>query len=436
MKNLFKELIADFHHQAFTPLFRRNIELPPLPAHLRKAWVFIGMRRSGKTSSLYQIMQNLIAEGKPKSHILYLNFEDERLADMETEHFQDILKAYFELYPEYMDREDIYFFFDEIHEVLGWEKFIRRLLDGEKMQIFISGSSCKMLSSEIASTLRGRSLVKEIFPYNFREYSEALGFTWPTLFGSKQKITLAHHQKNFLQWGGFPETVGTTPEVHRTLLQDYMASVIYRDIVERYTISNPHALRLLLLHLLRNSASLFSISKMYKTLKSQGFEIGKDTLYDYLTYFEDAFSIFSIQKFDLSLKKASQSMKKVYAVDQGLITAFTLASQFDLGKQLETALFSQLRRSSKEISWFQTENKKEVDFLTIHPDQSMHLFQATLSLKEEKTRTREVGALESAMQELGLSQGTIVTLDEEEEIEVHEGTISCIPFWKLFLSQN
>lgn len=436
MIDIFKELITDFHAFTLPNPTRRDITIPVLSKEVRKAIVFIGMRRSGKTWTLYQIMQDLIAEGIEPSKILYLNFEDERLCDMKTENFQDILKAYFELYPEYSDRSDIHFFFDEIHEVAGWEKFIRRLLDQEKMKIYITGSSCKMLSREIASSLRGRTFAQEIFPFSFAEYLEQLNVSPTRKAGTKTNLESLHHLRNFLQWGGFPEVIDTTPEIHRTLLQEYIASVIYRDIIDRYGLSNSQSLKQLLSHCLRNSATIFSVNKIYHSLKSMGYEISKNTLYDYMSYFEDAYCIFSLSKFDLSQRKSANSMKKIFAIDQGLITAVTMASSFDLSAQLETAVFSHLRRQSQDIFYYRTADDTEIDFLLLLPDQSMHLFQACLSLEDENTRRREVDALITAMQELSLNEGIIITLNEEREIKTPVGTLYAIPAWKILTKSS
>ena len=433
MVNIFKELIASFQAGTLPTPSKRELELPVLPPDVRKAFVFIGMRRSGKTWALYQIMQDFLAAGIDKSKLLYLNFEDERLSDMQVANFQDIVKAYFEMYPEYLNSDDVHFFFDEIHEIDGWEKFVRRLLDQEKMKIYVTGSSCKMLSKEIDSSLRGRTIVREIFPFNFREYLQRLDVPIPRLFGAKQKIMLVHHLRNFLRWGGFPETIGTAPDVHRMLLQGYVASVIYRDIIDRYGVTNTHALKQLLSHCLRNSATIFSVNKMYRTLKTMGYEVGKNTLYEYMAYFEDAYCVFSLSKFDLSQRKSAHSMKKIFAVDQGLISAYTVAGEFDLSAQLETAVFAHLRRQSSNLFYYKTDDGKEVDFLLLLPDQSMHLFQVCLSLKDPHTCRREIAALERAMAELKLERATIVTLEEEEEIVVSTGKIQVLPAWKLFL---
>lgn len=433
MKNLFKELIASFHTSTIPVPSKRQHRLLLLPDTLRKTQVLIGMRRSGKTWSLYQVMHDLMAKGVDKSKLLYINFEDERLADMQKENFQDIVHAYFELYPDYLNRSDIYFFFDEIHEIEGWDKFIRRLLDQEKVQLYITGSSSKMLSKEIASSLRGRTLEMEIFPFSFSEYLQKLQIVKPKLLGTKERIQMTSKFGHFLLEGGFPETIGQDPELHRELLQGYTASVIYRDIVDRYQISNTHALKQLMAHCLRNSGTIFSISKMFNMFKSLGYSISKNSLYEYMGYFEDAYCIFSLHKFDLSLRKAAQSMRKIFSVDQGLITAFTMSSAFDQAQQLETAVFSHLRRQKGDLFYYHTKNGKEVDFVQLLPNQSLSLFQVCTSLKEPETREREVQALNTAMQELSLAAGTIVTFDEEEEFNVSSGRITCIPAWKVMM---
>jgi len=437
MKEIFKELIVDFHASTLPHPQRRNITLPHLPKNVRKAFVFIGMRRSGKTWALYQIMQDLLISGIDLTKILYLNFEDERLINIEPEHFQDILKAYFELYPEYLERSDLHFFFDEIQEKDGWERFIRRLLDQEKMAIYITGSSAKMLSKEIASSLRGRTFTQEIFPFSFIEYLQAFNVATPAHFGTKSSIEIVHHFENFLQWGGFPEVIDTTPEIHRSLLQEYISSVIYRDVIERYGVTNSQALKQLLLHCLRNSATVFSIKKMYDALKTMGYGVSKNSLYEYMSYFQDAYCVFSLGQYHLSHRKAMNSMKKIFAIDQGLITAVTLASNFDKASQLETAVFSYLRRKSESLFYYRTQKDKEVDFVQILPDQTTQLFQVCVTLKNADTYQREIDGLMGAMDELKVSQGVIITLDDrEEQLKVTGGTIHIVPAWKMFIGSN
>ncbi|HEX4045402.1 MAG TPA: AAA family ATPase, partial [Gammaproteobacteria bacterium] len=197
MRSLFKSIITEFHQGNWPKPIPRNLDLPTLPAHVRKAIIFIGMRRSGKSWTMYQIMQMLLQQGINKTQCLYINFSDERLLNMQAQDFQDILDAYYELYPEYVDYPagQLHFFFDEIQEIAGWEKFIRRLLDTESAKLYISGSSAKMLSSEIATVLRGRTLVREIFPFDFRVYLRAYATEVEVNhhLTSKKKSVLRHH---------------------------------------------------------------------------------------------------------------------------------------------------------------------------------------------------------------------------------------------------
>ena len=433
MKRVFKQLILDFQEQELPSLTPRDFPPMSVPKGVRKAFVLVGMRRSGKTWSLYQQMHCLLEEGVDRSHLLYLNFEDDRLMGTALKDMQAILDAYFELYPKLVKSRTLHFFFDEIHEVPGWERFIRRLLDNETIQVYLTGSSAKMLSKEIATSLRGRTLVREVFPFNFHEYLLHLGVKMPKRLTSKQKAVLNHHVLDYMKWGGFPEVVGVDKAFHREILQGYIDTVIYRDIVERYEVANVHVLRKLLTHCLQNPASLFSVNKMYQTLKSLGYAVGKTSLYDFMEYFEDAYCIFSLSVFDLSARKAALKPKKIYPIDPGLITAYTLESSYQQGPVLESLVFSILNRSAAQLHYFMTKKGLEVDFFALFPDQSKQLFQVTLSMKEKETRKREITALQNAMEETGLKEGTIVTLDEEEKIEVEQGTLHVVPLLK-FLS--
>ncbi len=435
MKELFKIIIAEFHATKPPIPVKRDLKTHPLK-DLRKAQIFIGMRRSGKTWIMYQIMHELLEQGVDLSKILYINFEDDRLSDMVAKNFQDILAAYYELYPNYVGADDIHFFFDEIHEIPVWEKFIRRLLDQEKMQLYITGSSAKMLGAEIASNLRGRTLVYEVFPYNFTEYLRAIEVPIPDFIAGKARMVLQHHLKNFLTVGGFPEVVNKSAEVHRLLLQGYLDTVIYRDVIERHHIVNAHPLRLLLTHCMRNSATVFSINKIYNSFKSLGQEVSKNSLYEYMDYFEDAYCVFSLERFNLSLRKASHGMKKIFAVDQGLITSQTISRAFDEATLLETAVFAHLRRKSHDVFYYNTKDGKEVDFVLAPLGFESSLYQVSVTLKDPSTRQREIDALATAMKEQKIKAGVIVTLEEEEKVILKDGTIKIIPALNFLLERE
>src|SRR3989338_6002630 len=430
MREVFEQLILDFHNSKLPVPSKREINILPLSKNVRKAYVFIGMRRSGKTLAMYQRMNELLSQGLDKRKIVYINFEDDRLISMQTKDFQSILDAYFGLYPQYLERQDLHFFFDEIHEVKGWEQFIRRILDQEKMRIYISGSSAKLLGKEIASALRGRTLVTEIFPFSFTEYLNFKGLPLSKKLSTKEKAMVSHCMKDFLQYGGFPEAVSLDKRFFNDLLQGYVDSVIYRDIVERYNISNVHVMRELITFCLQNLSSLISINKIYNTFKSQGESIGKNSLYEFMGYLEEAYCIFSVPIFSHSRRKQAVNPKKIYGADQGFITAYTVKPQFETASRLENAVFCRLRQRIENIFYYKTKKGGEVDFLTVMPHGEMSLYQASVSIANKKTYDREVSALTQAMEELSVKDGIIITLNDKKTITLKKGTIRCIPAWQ------
>ncbi len=431
MKNIMKQIIAEFHEEPIPQPHFRSVSLPELPANVRKAFVYIGMRRSGKTWALYQHMHNLLAKGIKKTQLLYINFEDDRLSGMSINELQFVLEAYWELYPEYTGDKTLHFFFDEIAEIEGWESFIRRLLDKEKMQLYLSGSSAKMLSKEIATNLRGRTLTREIFPLSFDEYARLQGLELEKILTTKHKSTCNHLINKYLTWGGFPEVIDADVMLHRELLQSYMDSVIYRDIIERHDVKNHTALKQLLLYCLQNPATLLSVNKLFNQFKSRGISVSKNSLYQYLSYFEDAYCLFEVPVYSFSLNKASLKPKKIYPVDTGLITAYSVKPGYNHAAILETEVFLYLRRRHEEIFYYQTAQGKEIDFFIIEPNGHMLLYQVSYQMGQESTKQREISAMEQAMAELHLSEGVIVTMDESEEISVTAGEIRIIPLQQL-----
>lgn len=433
MKNIFEKLIVDFHEAELPRPSPREFTIPVLPENVRKAFVFIGMRRSGKTWAMYQQMHTLLNRGVDKRQLVYINFEDDRLLDVSSKDLQRILDAYFEIYPQYINDSNVHFFFDEIHEVEGWEKFVRRLLDQEKVGLYISGSSSKMLGKEIASTLRGRTIVREIFPFSFREY---LHFKQENIAGrltTKRRAIIAHHGKEFLRYGGFPETVSLDPRSIRELLQGYIDVVVYRDIIERHKVGNTHVVRELIKYCLQNVSSLMSVNKIYSRFKSQGKSLGKSSLYEYMEYLEDAYCVFTVPVYRFSANERAVNPRKLYCNDQGLITAYTVKPDFEEASRLENAVFCRLRRETEQIFYYKTARGKEVDFLALFPDDRKRLYQVCVSLSDQETRDREILALQQAMEELGLQEGVIVTGSEAETISQNGRRIICVPAWEWLL---
>ena len=221
-----------------------------------------------------------------------------------------ILDTYFELYPHNIDNPNLFFCFDEIQVIPGWEKFIRRLIDNEKMQICVTGSSAKMLSRELGTTLGGRAWPQEVFPFSFTEFLKYHQIDINDFESTKTRARIKHLVNQYLLYGGFPEAILGAKELHTALIQSYIDAVVLRDIIKRYNISNVDAIQKFLILILRQLAAPLSITKIYNTLKSMGLSIGKNSLFEFFQYFEDAYAPFSVPFFSLSEKNTSGKSSK------------------------------------------------------------------------------------------------------------------------------
>lgn len=363
--------------------------------------VAVGMRRCGKTYFLFQTMRELLSQGIPIERILYINFEDDRILPLDHKSMGQMIDALYTLYPE-NHNHCCYLFLDEVQNVDGWPLVVRRILDTKNMQIFLTGSSAKLLSKEIATSLRGRSLSIEIFPYSYEEYLNAHQIPLPKKpFGMKIFDTQRKYLLEYFQMGGFPGTQLMTPNERRETLQNYVETVIFRDIVERHQIENIALLKYFIDSLLKNVSATFSINKFYNDIKSQGYKAAKDTLYSYLNYIEDAFLIFSVPIFTESLRHRQTTPKKIYAIDNGLIKANTFNFTDNLGKLLENQLYLDLRREGKKIFYYRTADGYEIDFITQDKQGEYEMIQVVFDANDPTTMQREERALHQAESELG-----------------------------------
>ncbi|HOY57260.1 MAG TPA: ATP-binding protein [Verrucomicrobiota bacterium] len=426
MQTVLERLIDDFHERALPALTRRDVPSAAVPG---KANVVIGMRRAGKTFYCYQQMQSLMAAGIGKERLLYLNFEDERLLPFAAADFQEILDTYYRRFPAFK-QQTCHFFLDELQRVEGWDRFVRRVLDTENVRLWLTGSSSKLLSSEIATSLRGRSLTTEVFPFSFREFLRFRGEepASPLRWGSQTRATLAHHAESYLRLGGFPEVQEMEDELRRHVLQNYLDVVILRDVVERHGFRNLVALRALIRQLLTAPASCFSVSKFYQTLRSQGIACTKNDLYLFLDALADAFLVYPVPIRSRSNKARQVNPRKVYAVDNGLLDAMSFRLTEDRGVLLENLVFVELRRRGLAPEYYFTQSGREVDFVL--PDTGeggIRLIQVCWTLKDAHTRAREEAALREAMKELRLRQGCILTWMEED---TSQPDLTVVPVWK------
>lgn len=428
----YADIIADSSRllpSSYTP---REIVCAAVP---KKATVAIGMRRTGKSYFLYQKIAELIKQGTPASAILLVNFEDDRLSGMTGKQLRELIEEYFRTFPQ-CRTDGCVFVFDEIHVVNDWQRVIRTILDHEKAQVFLSGSSAKMLSTEIATSLRGRSMTVEVFPFSFSEYlsHKSVHHTSIVNVPAEARSRLQHELRNYLTQGGFPEVTNLEPNIARDVLQGYVDTVILRDVLERHSITSIVPLRQMTLQILSNPSSLLSLNKLHGDLRSRGISVSKDTIYAIAAHLEDAYLFQGIGIHSSSERVRQTNPRKVYPIDTGLSLAYIRTSQRDTGKILETATFLCLRRLCKRIDYYRTIEGYEVDFILGGNDFEDILIQTCAHMDTPEAREREVRALRSGMKEKKQKVGWIVSLEQDGKIEIPEGTINVVPAWKFFLS--
>lgn len=382
----------------------REFHFPEIP---NKIFAAIGVRRSGKTYLLFQIIKKLL-KTIPLTRILYVNFEDERLFPMNQKQLGILLDSFYSLYPENHEQE-CYIFLDEIQNVEEWPRVIRRFFDSKKVKIYLSGSSAKLLSKEISTSLRGRSIPLEVWPFSFKEFMQTKEVATPEgPLGAISKDKLQQQLRLYLEAGGFPETIFLNTSQRTPILQDYVSVLVLRDIIERHKISNISLIRYMVKTLMKSVGCSFVVNKFYNDLKSQGFSVAKDSIHDYLGYLEDAYLIFTVPLYSESIKKTQVNPKKIYAVDTGMVRAYTLGMAQNIGHYFENLVYLYLRRRGDQIYYYLTKTRKEVDFLTLDLAGKWHLYQVCWNNQDPVTEKREQLALTEAEQELGIT-GELIT---------------------------
>lgn len=432
-KELIKELIVSFQHS-----LPKNITIREriVKADTGKIAVYVGVRRCGKSSSMYLTINNLLKSGVDRNQILFINFDDERF-QFEQSDFDVIIQAYCELYPE-IEFAKVYLFFDEIQVTNGWEQFIRRIYEQVNQNIFLTGSNSKMLSSEIASSLRGRTLQTEFFPLSFNEYLTFRGVSY-NLYDTADKALLIHHFDIYLNEGGFPELVrfrdNFQNEYAEKILQEYYFVMIYRDLVERYEIKNTIALKYFLRRVLVNSTKPTSIRKIFNELKSAGIEASKNLLYQWIEYVEQIYLFLSLSKFEPSYVKEHTGDKKYYCIDTGLYKALNAQTTENKGVLLENAVFLHLRRQTsfqKRINYFK--GNRECDFVVSKNETVEKIIQVSWDVSDNETYKREMEGLIEASNKLNCKDLTLVTKDQFNTVDYKGYTVNIVPAYRYFLS--
>jgi predicted AAA+ superfamily ATPase len=430
MLDTIKTIILDSQENKPDIGVTRHLAIEPV-AH--KATICIGVRRSGKSTYLFQRIDQLLRNGVSPENILYLNFFDDRLHGLQQAGIGLVTEAYYSLYPEKKNTETVYCFFDEIQEVNGWEPFVDRLLRTEKCEIFITGSSAKMLSTEIATQMRGRALSWEMFPFSLSEFLDYRELEHKGPFSTKKQMLVKKAFDEYWEKGSFPEVTNVSKHLRIKIHQEYFHTILARDLIERHNISHPKAALDLAYWLIDNIASLYSVNRLTGYLKSQGHKITKPTVAEFVKWFEDAYFLFTLQIFDASVSRRNVNPKKIYCIDHALVTSVSSGILVNAGHLLENLVFIELRRRYTDIYYYKTQSGLEVDFIVLQKNRTKQLIQVSETLVDTKTYKRELRALEQAMAEQNLKEGVIVTRNEEDKIETESGIISIVPVWRFLL---
>lgn len=413
MREVIQQKIVDSLASPVPAFTRRDVRVPAVP---RKAVAVIGMRRTGKTTFLWQVLADRLAQGTGREGLLYFNFEDERLAGMKAADLNLVVEEYYRLHPEWRDRQRAVFFLDEIQVVDGWEPFARRLLDTEQVDLFVSGSSARLLSREVATSMRGRAMEALVHPFSFREYLRHHGREPQKPPGRLPKASLSALEKalrEYLVGGGFPEAQGAERRDRFELLRSYVDTALLRDVIERHAVSHPIALRWMVRQLLGNAGGSFSVNKFHNDLRGQGIPVAKDTLHAYLAHLEDAFLIRALSVAAESERRRMVNPRKVYPIDPGLIPVFDRSGKANVGHALETCVLLELERRGAEVAYVRTQGGFEVDFLARYPDGQEDLIQVCADLDTAATREREARALLEAADEYKRASLRLITLQAE-----------------------
>ena len=393
-----------------------------------------GPRRAGKTYFCFQLINQLSGKGISKENILYVNFEDNKLLEAESKDLDKLLETFFEL-SEINKKQKIYLFFDEIQTVKNWDSWARTIHDVRKdIQVILTGSSSKLLSKEISTKLRGRVLNYEIFPLSFREILnwKNIKYNLKTLSYSKDKIEIKKLFSSFVVNGSYPAIISQDLK-KENILQSYYDSMIFKDIVERYKIENVNKLKALANLLFESVSKEMSYNKLANKLNSIGFKISKNTVIEYLSYFEDAYLFFQNLKYEYSLAKQLGSIKKIYCIDTGLLNTVSFKFSDDFGKLLENLVFIELRRRNNQIYYFR--KNYECDFLIVRKNKVSSTIQVTQKLNDDNEK-REINGLLEVMKEHKLKEGVLLTEDQEEERIIEGKKIRIIPVWKWLLEER
>jgi len=387
--------------------------------------VIKGIRRSGKSTILMQFCKELITSGIRKEDILIINFEDPRFKGLDL----GLLNRIYEVYlSEINPKKEHYVILDEVQSIMGWEKFARYLHENKRINVYVTGSSSKLLSSEYSTVLSGRHLDIEVTPLSFKEYLEFNNINVESSLDiSKNRQVIKKEFQNYIKWGGFPKVVLTDSENEKKeLLETYFRDIIIKDIVIRYKIKEIEKLENLAKYYLANTSTLQSFNNI-----KNGLNLSLDSVERFSKYLSEVYLLSFIKKFSFSSKEQILNPKKVYCIDSGLRNHVSFVFSKDFGRLIENIVFNELKKRKMEIYYWK--NGREVDFLIKTGLKITKIIQSCWNIEDKETKEREIKGILKAAEEFKLKEGVIITEDFENEEIVGKIKIKYIPLWKWLL---
>lgn len=412
MKEIIKQVISDQHlYNPASGTLVREIQDSALKG--KDIVVISGVRRCGKSVLLHQIRE------KQKEQDYYINFDDDRLALFSLEHFQDL----YEVFMEFFGRQKT-FYLDEIQNIAGWERFVRRLYD-EGCKVFITGSNANLLSRELGTHLTGRYVQIELFPFSFSEYLKIKKVKWDrsSIYATETKVSLIKHFKNYIEDGGFPQYI---LEKNHNYLKSLYESILYKDVMVRHKLTNEREIQELMLYLASNVARPFSYNKLTQLIGLKH----SQTVKNYLAFIESTYLIQQVSKYDHSLAKQMMNAKKVYFIDNSICYNLAFNTSENLGRMLENLVFVSLRRKYDQIFYYL--NKNECDFVVKRGSKIEACFQVCYTLNNSN-KQRELQGVVACANELGLKKAFIITLEQEDKLKQEGIEVQILPAWKWLL---
>lgn len=426
MKEEIKRTIVKYREILPEKIYERELKIQEMK--FDKAVVIVGPRRAGKSYFLYHL-------AKKEGNSIFINFEDSLMSTAKKEQLMEILDCSKELF----GIQKFVFYFDELQNVTGWENFIISLLN-EHYKVYITGSNSRLLSKEIATSLRGKAISYLMLPFSFTEYLRVKNVSVEKDFEYRDAVfEVKKHFTTFMKEGGFPEIVlSESLELKNKIINSYRDSVLYKDIVDRLKIKNIDLVEVTLNYCMNLFGHAFSISKFEEYLKSKKIGYSLEDVYKIIRALEDVFLTGYVKQYFKSHKKREISKSKVYLFDTSYITFLSKESE-DYGRILENVVFIELFRRQKDIEnknifYHLSESGRECDFIVKNKN-SVEAIQVCYKI-DEKNKEREISGLVDALETFGLKQGAILTLDQQEELKVKNKKIKIVPVWKWLLSQS